>query len=220
MPEQWVSVATAASHLNCHTRTIERRISSGKIPSRKGDDGQVQVCLDLPDMSDTPTDPILAVRELAQDQVSMAAGSASALVKFAQADADRVRTELSLVREEATRVRHSARLAWGSVALMSACICVAVGWTTWKITRTTADIATIAQKSQQIEAESLKLVAQRDAAIQEAQQSRLAQARSEGELAVMKDQLAQARHSLVSDSRPTTRPTGFIERIASIFADH
>lgn len=50
MPEKWMSIVAAANHLACHTRTIERRIASGKFQSRKGDDGITQVLLDVPDM--------------------------------------------------------------------------------------------------------------------------------------------------------------------------
>jgi outer membrane murein-binding lipoprotein Lpp len=217
MSEQWLSIAAAAAHLNCHTRTIERRIASGKIPTRRADDGQVQVCLDLPDMSDNPSDPILAVRELAQDQVSIATGSASALVKFAQSDAERARSELSLIREESTRVRQGARIAWGAVAVMSACICVSVGWVSYKITRANADIDSITQKSRQVELESTRLAAERDAARSEAQRAMVAQAKSEGELAALRETIEK---KAVSDTSPTTRPTGIFSRIASIFGDN
>src|SRR5436189_3492984 len=139
MPDKWMTVAAAAATLNVHPRTIERRIASGKIESRRTDDGQLQVLINAPDDPPAGAEAFETVKELAQDQVSLATGSASALVKFAQADAERARGELALVREDAGRARHSAKVAWTSVALMAVCVCAAVGWTTFKITRTTDD---------------------------------------------------------------------------------
>jgi hypothetical protein len=66
----------------------------------------------VPDIADPAPDPLETVRELAQDQVSLATGSASALVKFAQDDAQRARTELSIARQQADSARRGARLAW------------------------------------------------------------------------------------------------------------
>src|SRR5262245_36215318 len=101
MPDKWLTIAAAAAMLDVHPRTIERRIASGKIQTRRTDDGQVQVLIDAPDRPQTPiADPLETVRELAQDQVSLATGSASAIVRLAQADADRARGELDLVRQE------------------------------------------------------------------------------------------------------------------------
>ena len=51
MPDKWMTVAAAAATLNVHPRTIERRIASGKIESRRTDDGQLQVLINAPDDS-------------------------------------------------------------------------------------------------------------------------------------------------------------------------
>ena len=50
MPDKWMTIAAAAATLNVHPRTIERRIASNKIQSRRTDDGQQQVLIDVPDM--------------------------------------------------------------------------------------------------------------------------------------------------------------------------
>src|SRR3954469_19615372 len=108
MPDKWMSVAAAEAPLNVHRRTIERRIASTKIESRRADDGQVQVLINAPDEPSSAagsTEAFETVKELAQDQVSLATGSASALVKFAQADADRARGELDIARHDAGRAR-------------------------------------------------------------------------------------------------------------------
>ena len=49
MPDKWMTVAAAAATLNVHPRTIERRIASAKIESRRTDDGQLQVQINAPD---------------------------------------------------------------------------------------------------------------------------------------------------------------------------
>ena len=106
MSDTWMSMAEAAASLKVHPRTTERRIAGGKIQTRRGDDGTLQVLIDLPDMSDTAPDnrnALETVRELAADQVTLATGSASALVKFAQDDAIRSREEVTIVRQDARR---------------------------------------------------------------------------------------------------------------------
>lgn len=208
MPDKWMTIAAAAATLNVHPRTIERRIASGKIESRRTDDGQLQVLINAPDEAPSGAEAFETVKELAQDQVSLATGSASALVKFAQADAERARGELQLVREDAGRARHSAKVAWGSVALMAVTVCVAVGWTTYKITRTTDDIRALTQQADAIKLDALRLRQERDMAKREADEAKLASAKTEGHLE------AVARKS---DIRPTTRPTSFIAKWASTF---
>src|SRR3954469_579517 len=208
MPDKWMTIAAAAATINVHPRTIERRIASHKIESRRTDDGQLQVLINAPDDPPAGTEAFEAVKELAQDQVSLATGSASALVKFAQADAERARGELSLVREDAGRARHSAKVAWISVAAMAACVCAAVGWTTFKITRTTDDIRTLTEQAEAVKLDALRLRQERDMAKREAEEAKLASAKTEGHLEAV---------SQKSDARPTTRPTSFIQKWASTF---
>src|SRR5881628_3275377 len=148
MPDKWMTVAAAAATLNVHPRTIERRIASTKIESRRTDDGQLQVLINARDDPSAGAEALETVKELAQDQVSLATGSASALVKFAQADAERARGELAIVRQDAGRARQSAKLAWFAVGAMAAAVCVAVGWTSYKITRTTDDIRVLTQQAE------------------------------------------------------------------------
>src|SRR4029450_10378140 len=95
-----MTIAAAAATLNVHPRTIERRIAAQKIQSRRTDDGQLKVLITAPNTPDSAPDPLETVKELAQDQVTLATGSASALVKFAQDDAQRARQELSIARQE------------------------------------------------------------------------------------------------------------------------
>src|SRR5256885_5267351 len=211
MPDKWMTVAAAAATLNVHPRTIERRIASGKIEARRTDDGQLQVQINAPDDPPAGAEAFETVKELAQDQVSLATGSASALVKFAQQDADRARHELDLVRHDAGRARQSAKVAWLAVSAMAAAVCMAVGWTTHKITRSDDDIRVLTQQAQAIERDTERMRSERDAALKEAEQARIAEAQTAGHLE------AVVQTEKKSDIRPTTRPTTFIGKLASTF---
>src|SRR2546430_724773 len=209
MPDKWMTVAAAAATLNVHPRTIERRIASAKIESRRTDDGQLQVLINAPDDSSAGAEAFETVKELAQDQVSLATGSASALVKFAQDDAERARHEVDLVRHDAGRARQSAKVAWLAVSAMAAAVCIAVGWTTHKITRSDDDIRVLTQQAQAIERDTERMRSERDAALKEAEQARIAQAQTAGHLE------AVAETAKTPDIRPTTRPASWIHDLAS-----
>jgi hypothetical protein len=208
MPDRWMTLAAAAATLNVHPRTIERRIASQKIQSRRTDDGQLQLLVNVPDSADAAPDPLETVKELAHDQVTLATGSASALVKFAQDDAIRARQELDHVRQDAGRARHEAKVAWSALAAIGLAICVAVGWTSFRIARTSEQLRALDEQTAQVRAESQRLMIERDRARDEVQTARIAQAKADGELAAYVHQ---------SGRRPTTRPTGIVSRIASLF---
>ena len=213
MPDKWMTIAAAAATLNVHTRTIERRIAGNKIQSRRTDDGQLQVLIDVPDTAEPAPDPLETVRELAQDQVSLATGSASALVKFAQDDAHRARTELSFVRQEAATVRRGARFAWAAVAVMAAGICGSVAWVSHKVTRADADIRALNAHAQTMEAEARQLLDERNKAQTLAQAAEVERAEAAGRLAAYVEQ-AEKQAEILADKRPTTRPTSLLERLA------
>jgi hypothetical protein len=211
MPDKWMTVAASAATLNVHPRTIERRIASGRIESRRTDDGQLQVLINAPDDPPAPVEAFETVKELAQDQVSLATGSASALVKFAQDDAQRARHELDIIRQDAGRARQSAKTAWIAVSAMAAVVCAAVGWTTWKITRTTDDIRILTQQADAIRKDADGMRLERDAALREAQLAKIDRAQAAGHLEAI------VSGSSKSDDRPTTRPATFIQKLATTF---
>ena len=214
MSDRWMTLAAAAATLNVHPRTIERRIASGRIESRRTDDGQLQVLLvNAPDAPPATPDPLETVKELAQDQVSLATGSASAIVRLAQADADRARGELALVRQEAERARRGARVAWGSVALMATAVCVAVGWTSFKVTQSHEQLRTLNDQAARVEREAGQLLRERDTAMRDAHEARLSGAEATGRLAAYVEQA-----QLKSDRRPATQPATVIQRIAAAIA--
>lgn len=220
MPDKWMTVAAAAASLNVHPRTIERRIASNKIESRRTDDGQLQVLIDVPDTVEPGPDPLETVRELAQDQVSLATGSASALVKFAQDDAQRARTELSIARQDADGARRGARLAWAAVALMTLGVCGAVGWVSHKVTKADADIRSLADRAKLMETEAQQLLTERDRAQILARAAEVERAEAAGRLAAYVEQSEKQAEILAaqSDKRPTTSPSTLIQRIAGAIA--
>lgn len=218
MPDTWMTVAEAAANLKVHTRTIERRIASGKIQARRADDGLLQVLINLPDAPESaPDTAIEAVRELAADQVTLATGSASALVNFARNEAQRAHEELTIVRQDAGRARRSALVAWCVVALLGVGATIAVGWTASKITRANADVRRLTDYADKIEAESQRLLAERDTARQDAQAARLAGAEASGKLAAY---VEQHQHLLEIQAKgPTTRPNSLLQRLATALSE-
>lgn len=71
---------------------------------------------------------------------------------------------MELVRQEVGRVRQGAKRAWILVAAMAACVVVAVGWTTHRITRADAEIHIYNQGSQ-LRVEAGRLLVERDKAL-------------------------------------------------------
>ena len=220
MPDKWMTIAAAAASLNVHPRTIERRIASNKIESRRSDDGQLQVLIDVPDTAEPATDPFDTVRELAQDQVSLATGSASALVRFAQDDAQRARAELSIARQEADSARRCARRAWAAVALMAITFGGAVRWVSHKVTKADADLRALGERARLMENEAQQLLAERDKAQSLAQAAEVDRAEATGRLAAYVEQAQKQAEILAeqSDKRPTTKPASLVQRIASAIA--
>ena len=227
MPETWTTIASAASVLNVHPRTIERRIASGRMQSRRTDDGQVQVLVNMPGPVDSPSDPLETVRELAQDQVTLATGSASALVRFAQDDAERARQELTLVRQESDKVRRGSRWAWGAVATMAALVCIAVGWTTHRVTKADAQIQRLNDHAAAVERAGREILTERDAARVELATAKVEAAAAIGKLEAYQEQsestvelLAKMQNEpkSASDTRPTTRPANIFETLATTFS--
>ncbi len=215
MTVQWVSIAEAAAAMKIHPRTVERRAAAGKIESRRNDDGQVQVHLELAEPDPSPAEPIAAeafetVREMADRQVDIAAGSASALVRAAQEQAMRAEHQLDLARQDAGRYRRETQMAMSLVAVMLLGLIVAVGWCTHTITRD-RDSAVIATESARQATGELQQV--RDQLVS----ATAARAEAVGELAAYKQGLA----TVVEQTRPhpATRPATLIERITQVLAN-
>jgi hypothetical protein len=216
MPEQWLTVAEAAAAMKVHPRTVERRMVAGKIENRRNDDGQVQVLINIPDAPPT-NDPVSSeafetVRELANQQVDIAAGSASALIRVAQEQAMRAENQLTLARQDVGRYRRETRWAVATVACILILVIGAVGWCTREMTlsqdnaRRSADRASEAAiRAQSAEFELETAHHQLDDAI-------VAKARADGELNAYKTELSTV---VEMTRKPATQPTSLVGRISA-----
>ncbi len=216
MSEHWMSVAQAAASMQVHPRTIERRIVSGKIQSHRSEDGQVQVLVNAPDTVGQAHDTAMeTVKELADRQVDIAAGSASALVRIAQDQAMRAEGQLGVALADARRNRQEARVAMGLVASMLVLVVIAVGWSTHAITRSEGDARLSAERATRAADEANAATADRNAERARLDEAIVAQAKAEGELTAYKAELASTIER--PGNRPTTQPVNLIARLEEAF---
>lgn len=217
MPEQWMTVAEAAASMKVHPRTVERRIASGKIESRRSADGQVQMLVTLPDVVEPMSSQALdTVKELADRQVDIAAGSASALVHVAQEQTMRAENQLILARQDAGRYRKEMQMAMGLVAAMLIFVMVAVGWCTHTITAARADARLASDRATQAAELARTSSNERDSARDKFDNAIIARAKAEGELIAYKTELATVVEQ--TRQRPATQPTNLVARLAQVFA--
>jgi hypothetical protein len=217
MPAQWMSVAEAAASMKVHPRTIERRLAANKIDSRRNEEGQLQVLVIVPDAVQSVSDGALeTVRELADRQVDIAAGSASALVHIAQQQASRAENQLILAREDAGRYRKEAHISLAFVAAMLLFVIVAVGWCAHIITSARGDARLASDRAAQ--SAELARIAQfdRDAERARFDEAIVARARAEGELTAYKSELVTVVQQ--ASNRPTTQPANLMARLTQAFA--
>jgi hypothetical protein len=227
MPEQWLSVAEAAASMKVHPRTIERRMAAGKIQSRKTDDGQggqVQVLVTVPDtVEPVSTEAFETVRVLANQQVDIAAGSASAIVRVAQEQAMRAENQLLLARQDAGRYRREMQMAMGLVACILLMVILAVGWCTRTITnaqsdaRRASDKAALASDNAEKAADTARSAqAALDNERQRANDAVQAKAKAEGELAAYKTELSDVVQ--MTQKKPASQPSTFVGRMTQAFS--
>ena len=224
MPEEWLSIAEAAASMKCHPRTIERRIAASKIQSRRSDDGQVQVLVDTPDVVEAvPSEAFDTMKELADRQVDIAAGSASALVRVAQDQTIRAENMLLIARQDAGRYRKETKLAFGMLATTLVLAIGAVGWCTYTITSVRADARRNAEQADSARQTQASAEAQRDTERQHAQtadtaahNADIARAKAEGELAAYKMELSGVV-GMTAAKKPSTQPNTLVHRLTQAF---
>ena len=216
MSEQWMSVAQAAASMQVHPRTVERRIASGKIQSRRSEDGHVQILVNLPDSVGQSHDTAMeTVKELADRQVDIAAGSASALVRIAQDQAMRAESQLGVALADARRNRREAQIALVSVAAMLVLVIVAVGWCAHAITKAQGDARVAAERAIEAGNAAKSAMADRDAERARLDDAIVERAKADGELTAYKAELAGAVER--PGNRPTTQPANLIARLEQAF---
>ena len=219
MAYAWQSVEEAAVTLGVSTRTLHRRISKGEVETRL-EEGRREVLVCLPD---------LEVEMEAEDTSDSVQGSAPAMAgdpqtamilaekEIALANEKVRRTELALaafqhtstlLQQEATRTRISARCAWGAVAVLSVGVYVAVGWTASQVTAFRTNNANLDRQLKQVSETAEQRGVEVEKYRSERDQAKEAAARMEGELTATKATLA--------GRKPTTQPGGFLEKLAKM----
>ena len=218
MPIEWLTIAEAAALIKVHPRTVERRAAAGKIESRRNDDGQVQVLIDVPEPTPTGPEPVSVeafetVREMADRQVDIAAGSASALVRAAQEQAMRAEHQVELHKQEAGRYRREAQMAMALVALIFLLVLGAVMYGTSVITAAKADAQGSRERAVVAEETAKRATNESAQAREQVSVARAAKANAEGELKAYKAGVA----TVIEQTRPATRPATFFDRITAAF---
>jgi hypothetical protein len=216
MSEQWMSVAQAAASMQVHPRTIERRIASQKIQSRRSEGGQVQVLVNVPDTVGQAHDTAMeTVKELADRQVDIAAGSASALVRIAQDQAMRAESQLGVALADAGRSRREAQLSVGVAAALLILLMVVVGWSAHATTKAQGDARVSAERAIEASEAARSAMADRNAERSRLDDAMIARAKAEGELTAYKAELVSSIER--PGNRPTTQPANLIARLEQAF---
>jgi hypothetical protein len=204
MPDKWTTIAEAATVLEVHPRTIERRIRSKRIQSRRTDDGQVQVMIELPEPVGQQSDALSVVADQAENQVQLAVSASSALIKQSQADAALARRDAERAWDETRRVRLGATWAWSMVALMVASSIVAVGWTTYALTKSSAEQTAATNQLRSMSDTVRQVSAERDVLQKQVSDARESAARADGEASALRHPITVSVVAVPS-TQPTTR---------------
>ncbi len=226
MAYAWQSVEEAAVTLGVSTRTLHRRISKGEVETRL-EEGRREVLVCLPDEEEfevegfeepidtspshftgqSPTDNQTAII-LAEKEVALA----NEKVRRTELALAAFQHTSSLLQQEASRTRLSARCAWAAVAVLSVGAYIAVGWTASQLTSFRTNNANLTQQLRQATATIEEKSAQAEQYRDQRDRAKESAARVEGELAASKSALAA--------KKPSTRPSGsFLENLAKLAGD-
>jgi hypothetical protein len=166
----WASVVDAAAAMGCSVRTIQRRVASGALASRKSPDGQIQI--GVPDTSDTPTAIVGAVLQQHDATVRM-----SDLLTTTYSELQ-VRHLATLDRVDALHhdLHQTRRRAW-------------MGWSAASVACVTAVAVSLAMSFTNASA-----VRQADAAAAAISDALVARDAAHGRLAAVERELVELRH--------------------------
>lgn len=119
----WATIEDAAAALNCSTRTVQRRIASGDLPSQKGPDGRTLVR--LPEKSDTQGSIVQAVLQQHDTTVAMSRLLSESCASLQRQVANQSEQLLEL-QGTLDRTRRRSWLGWSLAAVGCATGVVAV----------------------------------------------------------------------------------------------
>lgn len=218
MSDKWVTIAEAAAALKVHPRTVERQLKSGKLQSRRTDGGQLEVQIDVPESQGLGAEALSVVAGQAENQVQLALGATSTLVKTSQEDARLARLDAERAWDETRIARRGSVVAWSVVGVMAVAMTVAVGWTSSALTRSQVELAHETDQVKTVSDTAGQLAAERDNLREKLAAASEARSRAEGELngRVAADNSTMAL--AIRKQSPATQPTGLFERLASLFA--
>jgi hypothetical protein len=215
----WQSVEEAAVTLGISARTLHRRISKGEVETRL-EDGRREVLVCLPDLEvEIEQEPETETRPSNRPPLGTDQQTAIILAEkeIALANEKVRRTELALaafqhtstlLQQEATRTRISARCAWGAVAVLSVGVYIAVGWTASQVTAFRTNNANLNQQLKQVTLTAEEKAMEAEKYRSERDQAKQAAAHMEGELSATKSTLAARK--------PSTQPSGILERLTRL----
>jgi outer membrane murein-binding lipoprotein Lpp len=216
MSDKWVTLAEAAAALKVHPRTVERQTKSGKLQTRRTAAGQLEVLIDVAETFDASSEALSVVAGQAENQVQLAIGATSALVKNAQEDARLARMDAERAWNETRIARYGARLAWSLVGTMSIALVVAVGWTASTMTRAQVELKHASEQVKTLSDSVGQVAGERDQLRQQLAQSDEKRARAEGELSGRVSADEQAAAVSLQKEQPSTRPSLLDPRLANL----
>jgi hypothetical protein len=257
MADSWQTIEQAAVSLRLSVRTVNRHMAAGKLQSRLNADGRREVLVSLPDgpaeganpspfsdtlAADTPAEvsdnpaPAISAVPVPNTGSSLDPETVLALADSAAQKADMAvtayQTLARLADTQVRQVRRQARVAWAAVALMAAGVTVAVGWTTHRLTRASADADHLNARLQQLQNQAIEdaqaVRQQSDSLETERSASAAAQSELRAELAGAREQAARAdgalaaykQHELARQTREAAAPVEPTTRLApSAIAD-
>jgi hypothetical protein len=242
--DSWMSVAEAAAYLKVHPRTIERRIASSKLQTRRAVDGQLQVCLNLPEAPPPaePTGPdpfqlvteqLSVVTEQAENQVHLAVSASTAMVRQSQHETMIARQDADRAWIETTLARRSARWAWSIVGAAAMIALVALTWAAHSTTKSSMELSHLEAKVETLAGDLDRSAFDKEVLRKQLAEAKENQARVEGQASVLVEQqnrliaIGLPRPAEIASGKspdgspnkgPTTRPTlpGILMRLAGM----
>jgi hypothetical protein len=148
-------------------------ITPPSSPSSQTSDRMSDRTADHSQQSGIDAETVLALADNANEKAELAVSAYQALARA---------TDVQF-----QHVRRSARLAWGSVAVMAAAVSVAVGWTTHHLTRARVQTEFLQQVVQSKSAAADTLSAEREGLRAELSAARETAARAEGKASALSD---------------------------------
>lgn len=143
----WATIEDAATALGVSTRTIQRRVASGDLPSQKGQDGRTMVR--LPELADTQGSIVQAVLQQHDTTVQMSrllSDSCSSLQRQVAIQSE----QFLELQGTLDRARRRSWLGWSLAAVTCASSVVAVVFLSWMRSESVRHVVTTDAQNQDL----------------------------------------------------------------------